>query len=161
MRRWFPFLLTLLLFAGVKARAEVGIDIHLGNMAPAPVAAPDYIQVDQAPEMVYVPEMSMYVAVGIPYDIVYVGGRYYYSNGGAWYRSQYYSGPWVNVGPRRLPQGLRKWNIEKIREYRDVRSQAYREQGPKFRGKHFQGRGAVGHDKDHGPHPGKDQGPGR
>ena len=151
MKRWFPVFLTMLLFSGVSARASVGIDIHVGSGPEAPPA----IQVDGSPEMVLVPELGLYVAIGVPYDIVYGSKRYYYSYGGNWYRSSYYNGPWVLQTPKQLPRGLRQWNVEKIRQYRDTREQQYKEQGPKYRGKHFTGRRGAGQEKKQGEHPGK------
>ncbi len=161
MKRWLPVLVALVLFAAVPARAQVGFDIHVGNMPAAPPPAPPpVIVVDEPPEMVFVPEIGFYVAVGIPYDVVYISGRYYYFHGGGWYGSPYYNGPWATVGPNRLPPGLRRYKIEKIHEYREVRGREYKEHGPKFKEKHFQGRG-EGHDKEHGDHPGKGHGGGK
>ncbi len=154
MRRWFPVLLALLLFSGAPARADVGIDIHLGN-TPAPPPPPPAIEVESSPEMVFAPEIGLYVAVGIPDDIVYVSGRYYRSYSGGWYRSRYYDGPWVFQGQKQLPRGLRQWNIEKIHQYRDMRGQQYKEQGPKYQGKHFTGKRNAAHAKSQGNHPGK------
>jgi len=51
-----------------------------------------------APEMVWLPSIGMYVALGYNYPLFYSGGVYYYSYGGYWYSGPRYRGPW-----RRLP----------------------------------------------------------
>lgn len=141
--KWSILALSLFLVLGAApAHAEVGFDIHIGNMPQAaPPAPPPTIVVSEPPEMVFVPEIGFYVAIGIPYDVVYVDSRYYYYQGGAWFVSPYYSGPWVYAGPKRLPPGLRRYKIERIHEIREVAWRDYKEHGPKFKEKHFQGKG--------------------
>src|SRR5207248_1469851 len=57
----------------VSASAQVNVNINIG--APPPVV------VRARPTMVYLPEPGAYVAIGIPYDIYFVSGRYYYLHG--------------------------------------------------------------------------------
>jgi hypothetical protein len=79
--------------------------------APAPqvaVATPPRVVAPQPPQYVWVPEWGMYVLEG--YDIVYYNGAYYYYDGGRWYISQHYGGPWALVASpppvfAKLPRG--------------------------------------------------------
>jgi hypothetical protein len=87
---------------------------------PGTVAPPPDVYLDQAPQFVYSPELNMYVAVGIPYDLVYTGSAYFYFYGGHWFRGPYYNGPWVFAGRRYLPPALVMYRIDRIRDYRDL-----------------------------------------
>jgi hypothetical protein len=87
--------------------------------------------------MVYLPEPAMYVAVGVPYDIYFISGRYYYLHGNNWFWAPGYDGPWVYVVHSHLPPGLQKHKVVKLREYRDREYRVYQVQGPAFKGKHF------------------------
>src|SRR5438046_2079283 len=69
--------------------AQVSVNINIG--APPPVI------VHSRPTMIYLSEPAAYVAVGIPYDIYFVGGRYYYLHGNNWFWGNGYDGPWVVV----------------------------------------------------------------
>ena len=89
----------------------------------------------------------MYVAVGVPYDIFFVDGRYYYFHGDDWFWAAGYGGPWVHIVYRSLPPGLRKHNVVQLREFREHEYRVYTVQGPQFKGKSF--RAASGkHDDD-------------
>ena len=95
---------------------------------PSPVAAPepeDYppppeVYVEDAPRFIYSPDLRVYVAVGVPYDLVYTGSEYYYSYGGRWYRGAYYNGPWAYVPWRSYPPVLSRYRVNHIRRYRDA-----------------------------------------
>src|SRR3954467_1745118 len=85
-------ILTLLLSIGfltVPAFAQVSINVHIGEPPPVVVYSP--------PTMIMLPEPQMYVAVGVPYDIYFVSGRYYYLDGGHWFYGSAYGGPWTYV----------------------------------------------------------------
>jgi uncharacterized membrane protein YgcG len=118
------------------AFAEVNINVNIGPPPP--------IVVHERPTMVYLPEPGMYVAVGVPYDIFFVSGRYYYYHGDHWFWASGYNGPWVFVEQRRMPPGLVKYKVVKLREYREREYRVYKTQGPAWKGKHF--------DADPGPH---------
>ena len=64
--------------------------------------------------MVYLPEPSAYVAVGIPYDLYFVGGRYYYLRGSNWFWAPGYGGPWNYVAYSSVPPGLRKFKPARL-----------------------------------------------
>ena len=114
--------------------------------APAPVAAPpvepppvvvppppeavivpppeEYVE--QPPEFIYSPQLNAYVAVGVPYDLIYMGDQYYYFSGGNWFASPYYNGPWTFVPRRAYPPLFVRYQTVNIRYYRDVEYRRYR-----------------------------------
>jgi hypothetical protein len=104
--------------AGTAQAAEVHVNVNIG--APPPVI------VRSAPTMVYLAEPAAYVAVGIPYDLYFVGGRYYYFRGNNWYWAPGYGGPWNYVVYSSLPPGLRKFKTARLHEFRDREYRVYR-----------------------------------
>jgi hypothetical protein len=88
--------------------------------------------------MIYLQEPAAYVAVGIPYDIYFIGGRYYYLHGNNWFWGNGYNGPWVFVNYSSLPPGLRKFKVERLHEFREREYKVYKVQGPGFKGQHFE-----------------------
>ncbi len=108
--------------------------------APPDVAPPQYAQpalviVQQAPQFVYSPQLGMYVAVGVPYDLVYTGSDYFYYYGGYWYRGPYYNGPWVFATRAFFPPALLRFNIGYIHYYRDYEFRQWRLHGREYRGR--------------------------
>jgi hypothetical protein len=145
-------LLLLMLLAGLlptQAHAQVSVNVHIGPPPPVIVAAP--------PPMLLLPEPGIYVAAGIPYDVFFVGGRYYYVHGDHWFWGPGYAGPWTYVEYRSLPPGLRRYKVVKLREYREREYNVYRVQGANFRGEHFY---AVKDEHDHHDHDDHDHGNG-
>jgi hypothetical protein len=131
MRKGFGVVLASALWIGVLAlparAAEVHVNVNIGGPPPVYVySAPPPVYVYPAPRLVYLAEPAVYVAVGIPYDIFFVGGRYYYYRGNDWYWGPGYGGPWRSVAYRSLPPGLRKFRVERLRDYRDREYRAYR-----------------------------------
>ena len=140
-------LFSVILTTVTPASAQVNVNINIGPPPPVVVHA--------APTMLFLPEPAIYVAVGTPYDIFFIDGRYYYFHGDNWFWASGYRGPWVHVVYRSLPLGLRKFKVHHLRQYREREYAVYRVQGPKFKGKH-----PVGiEDGDSGG--GKSQGRGR
>jgi hypothetical protein len=80
---------------------------------------------EQAPEFVWTPALNMYVAVGVPYDLVFNGREYYYFYGGRWYRGPYYNGPWGYAPRRTYPSVFLTYRISHIRRYRDAEYRRY------------------------------------
>ena len=113
----------------MQAHTQVNVNVNIGPPAPVVVEAP--------PQMLFLSDPGVYVAVGIPYDVYFVGGRYYYFHGDNWFWARGYRGPWTYVEYRRLPGSLRKYHVIRLREYRDREYKVYRVQGASFRGKHF------------------------
>ena len=135
IKRYAIMMMALIVFQcvlphDVAAGAQVNVNINIG--APPPVV------VRARPTMVYLPEPAAYVAVGIPYDIYFVTGRYYYLHGNDWFWADGYNGPWVYVSYNSLPPGLRKYRVERLHEFREREAKAYAVQGPGFKGKHFE-----------------------
>jgi len=107
----------------VPAHAQVNINVQIGEPAPVVVQAP--------PTMILMPEPQMYMVVGVPYDIFFVSGRYYYYNGGHWFWGPGYAGPWAYVKTDKLPKSLRKYKVHQLREFRDREYRVYQVQGPR------------------------------
>src|SRR5215831_20010063 len=125
-------LVSLVLLIGSVARpapAQVSVNVHIGQPPPVVVYSP--------PTMVLLPEPQTYVAVGVPYDIYFVGGRYYYLHGNHWFWGPGYGGPWTYVAVERLPPGLRRYKVKQLREFREREYRAYTVQGPGFGGTYF------------------------
>jgi hypothetical protein len=114
-------LLSVIWLAVLTAKAqaaEVHINVNIG--APPPII------VRSAPTMVYLTEPAVYVAVGIPYDLYFVSGRYYYLRGDNWFWSPGYGGPWNYVAYSSLPPGLRKFRPARLHEFREREYRVYR-----------------------------------
>lgn len=105
---------------------------------PQPVVVtppPPEVYVDETPEFIYAPALNMYVAVGVPYDLVYTGVDYFYFFGGRWYRGPYYNGPWVLAARRDFPAVLVRYRIDQIHHYRDMEFRRYEHDRPHYDGR--------------------------
>jgi hypothetical protein len=126
-------LMSLMLLGGLlptlQAGAQVNVNVNIGPPAPVIVEAP--------PPMLFLPDPGVYVAVGIPYDVFFISGRYYYFHANHWFWGSGYTGPWTYVEYRSLPPGLRKYKVVRLREDREREYRVYRVQGKNFGGKHF------------------------
>ena len=125
-------LLGLILSVGLFAlpgHAQVNINVQIGQPPPVVVYSP--------PAMVLMPEPQMYVAVGVPYDIFFVSGRYYYFDDGDWFWGPGYGGPWTYVKVAKLPKALRKYKMKELREFREREYRVYQLQGPRSEGTYF------------------------
>jgi hypothetical protein len=145
MARRFGVLLSLMLSVGLAAtpvRAQVSVNVQIGEPPPVVVYSPL--------TMILLPEPQMYVAVGVPYDIYFVNGRYYYLDGGHWFWGPRYGGPWTYVPFGNLPPGLRKFKVKQLHEFRERQYRVYKTEGPSFRGTYF-----VAEEREH-PRRGKD-----
>lgn len=92
---------------------------------PEQYTPPPEVYVDESPRFIYSPALNLYVAVGVPYDLVYTGVDYFYFYGGRWYRGPYYNGPWVLAARRHFPPVLLRYRINNIRYYRDLEFRRY------------------------------------
>jgi len=131
-------------FLPVFAGTEVHVNVNIGAPPPVIVQAP--------PPMLFLPEPAVYVAVGTPYDIFFIDGRYYYFHQNNWFWAAGYGGPWVHVVHTGLPPGLQRYQVIKLREYREREYRVYRVQGSNFKGKYFvaaEGPPGHAHDDDH------------
>jgi hypothetical protein len=156
MKKALPALLAAVLLAAAPAPAvDFGLDLHLGSRAPAPII------VQEPPLFLVPPGLGFYVAVGVPYDMFYIGGRYYLCKGDAWYVAPGYGGPWAMVVHDHLPPGLRKQKFKEIVALRDAEYRSYRQKPDHYRGKAFKpGKAQQGEDgrKDSKPDMGKHKG---
>jgi hypothetical protein len=123
--------------------SNVGVDLNvrIGNQPPAvavPVPAPaPVVVIEEPPLFLYPPGLGFYVAVGVPYDLLYFDNQYYLFRGNTWHRASHFNGPWVVVRHKHLPPGLRRHRIERIRVIRDDEFRVYDRDRGHFRGKHF------------------------
>jgi len=132
--------------------SDVGFDLnlHIGSRPRTPI-------VIQEPPLFLAPStLGFHVAVGVPYDMVYIDGRYYAYQGGGWFMAPSYNGPWRGVGPKHLPPGLAKRRHTEIVRMREAEYARYRKDRQHYRGQSFRP------DKGHGaPQPGHNgKGPG-
>jgi hypothetical protein len=92
---------------------------------PEQYAAPAEVYVEEAPEFIYSPALNMYVAAGVPYDLMYNGNDFFYYSGGRWYRGPFYNGPWMPLSRRNYPPVFLRYRIGNIRHYRDLEYRRY------------------------------------
>jgi hypothetical protein len=112
MKRLGFLLAVMLLHALLPASASGQVNVNINVGSPPPVV------LHAAPRMIFLPEPGVHVLVGAPYDIYFIDKRYYYYHDTHWFWASGYDGPWVVV--QRLPPGLAKHKIVKLREFRDV-----------------------------------------
>jgi hypothetical protein len=103
--------------------------------APGQYAPPPPVYFDQAPQFIYSQQLGMYVAVGIPYDIVYTGNEYFYWYRGRWYHGPYYNGPWAFATRAYYPPALLQYRIGYIRQYRNYEYRQWQRHGRRYRGR--------------------------
>jgi len=102
---------------------------------PGQYSPPPEVYIDATPQFIYSPELNMYVAVGVPYDLIYTGVEYFYFHAGRWYRGPYYNGPWVFAVRRHFPQPLIRYRVDQIRHYRDVEYRRYEHDRAHYNGR--------------------------
>lgn len=105
---------------GSSARAASAPARPVAAPPPENYAAPEALYLDDAPQFVYSADLGYYVAVGVPYDLVYNGSEYFYHYRGRWYRSPFYNGPWRYVGRRAYSSPVFRFKIDNIHYYRDA-----------------------------------------
>jgi len=133
MRKFLSCLMFALLVPVSQADADdVGFSLGINVGAPAavsPVYAPQPVVLQEPPEFVEPPELGFYVAVGVPYDLFFVGNLFYLFSGNAWYASPYYNGPWAPAYYNHIPYTLRRYPFERIHYYRDDYFRRYHHYG--------------------------------
>jgi hypothetical protein len=158
MKKLSSIIMFLVASQAAIALAGVHVDVNVGVPVPPPVmvtpppvyvpppepvyvpppppAAPGPVVVfESQPRFVYSPALGCYVSVGSPYDMVYVGDYYYLYSGGFWFGGPTFSGPWLVVKRRALPQVLRRFPYERIRYYRDLEYGIYLRDPVHYRGR--------------------------
>jgi hypothetical protein len=126
---------VLLQTASMAQAADIGFSINVGGPP---------IVVSQPPDFLYPPELGFGVAVGVPYDMFYLGGVYYVFRGGGWYRTTAYGGSWVKMRHRELPPELRRYKVAQIHSFRDREYRSYMRDRDHYRGQHFRPEGGRG-----------------
>ena len=94
------------------------------------------------PEFLFPAKLDFGVAVGVPYDMMYLDKEYYLWHAGAWYRSSTYRGPWRELGYSQLPPELRKQPLAKIRDLRNKEFKTFWKEKEGYQGKRFRPGGA-------------------
>jgi len=136
MRKLMAMAAAVVLLQGASAAQAVGISFNI-NVGGPPIV------VSQPPEFLYPPELGFGVAVGVPYDMFYLGGVYYIFRGGGWYRTSVYGGSWIRVRPRELPPELHRYRIGQIHKFRDREYRAYTRDRGHYWGRYFRPGGEV------------------
>jgi hypothetical protein len=148
----FLLLAVTLMGAPVAQASDVdfGLDVHIGSHGARPVV------VHEPPVFLAPAELGFHVAVGVPYDMFYVGGSYYVCKDRRWYRGASYNGPWQGVGPRHLPPGLAKKRYRDIIRARDAEYAQYKRDKRHYKGRaHYPQDDGRGHGHGHGEGNGK------
>ena len=112
-----------------------------------PVLAPPEprgpVAVKAPPEFLFPAKLGFGVAVGVPYDMMYISESYYQWQGGTWYRSPSYRGPWTSLGESQLPPELHKYSLAKIRELRNSEFITYWKNKDEYKGRRFRPGGEL------------------
>jgi hypothetical protein len=124
--------------------ADVGFDlnVHIGNRSPAPII------VNEPPLFLVPPSLGFQVAVGVPYDMFLISGRYYLCKEKAWYVAPGYGGPWTGIQRDRLPPGLAKRKYAEIIALRNEEYGHYKRDRDQYKGKAY--RPGKAEKEDHG-----------
>jgi hypothetical protein len=91
----------------------------------------------RAPEFLFPPQLGFGVAVGVPYDMVYLSKTFYLWYAGVWQRSASYRGPWTQLSAGQLPPELQKFRLAKIRALRNKEFRVYWKDRERYQGKRF------------------------
>ena len=149
-----PVVMTVALLLSINGTSlcqASGLNVNVDIVAPQPAApvyvepppppAPMYVQPPtqvalpaSPPQFVYVPELGYYIAIEVPFDMIYVGNVYYYYSNGYWYQTDYYGTPWRAVAKRALPPILVKFGFKEIHRYRDREFKLYQRDRVHYRG---------------------------
>lgn len=138
------------------ALANVNLNVNIGQPAPVivtspppPPPPPHRFVIESRPRFIFTPSLGFHVSVESPYDIVYYGDRYYIQDGGHWYHSSRYNGPWAVIDRDRLPGKLRRYQHAEIRRYRDEEYRRERHNEGRGRGPRDEGRDREWRDEGH------------
>lgn len=93
------------------------------------------------------------VAVGIPYDMFLIDGRYYVLHHKVWHSAPAYDGPWRPVVDERLPAALLRHAHSDLVRARDHEYERYRLAGDGYSGFVFRPERRVNDDLRHHPAP--------
>jgi hypothetical protein len=92
-------ILASLMLTAAASSAGTTVNVNIGPPPPIVVAAPPpLVVVPGVPVVSYVPSVQA--------DVFVYQHQWYYSHDGHWWVGRSYRGPWVLVGPGRLPQPI-------------------------------------------------------
>jgi hypothetical protein len=157
-------IVTLLLFAASIAEAEVKVNINVNAdipvrvapvppqpfITPVPAAVPSFV-FQVAPDFLEPTDLGFFVAIGVPYDMYYIGNAYYIFHNKVWYRARSYNGPWEFVDYGTLPSSLDKYreSVVRVRVIRDRDYKEYQRDHTRYSGRHFKPDKEVKEEKKH------------
>jgi hypothetical protein len=95
------------------------------------------IMLTQPPEFLFPSELGFGVAVGVPYDMFYIAGAYYFLKGSSWYRASSYRGPWMFLGLSQVPPELRKHKLADIHKARNREFNIFWKNRDHYQGRYF------------------------
>jgi hypothetical protein len=134
MKKALPVFLAVALFGTSPALAsDIGLDLnlHLGSRSAAPII------VEEAPLFLVPPTLGFQVAVGVPYDMFLIDGRYFLCREKVWFAAPGYGGPWGVIPHDRLPPGLAKRRYTEIIALRDEEYGHYKRDRDHYKGKAY------------------------
>lgn len=120
-------LFAAVLAQAAAAHAAMNINVDFYASTPLVVSSPPAVVYDAppprpvpqpVPRFVYSADLGYYISAA-PYNMAYIGRRYYQYRGGYWYVSPSYAGPWNFVRARVLPPQLRRYTYSDFRSYGD------------------------------------------
>lgn|GEM_PF-2888832 len=120
-----------LISVGMVGTGNARVNVHVGvgiPIAPAVLTIPP-------PTFVMVPDLGFYAAVGIQQNIFFSGNMFYMYQGGHWFSSPFFGGPWTFVSFHHMPLVFRRHTFVHIRTVRDRQFVRYRRGG--YRGRQF------------------------
>jgi hypothetical protein len=83
-----------------QAQVSADINLHIGKRPPPEVVF------EREPEVVLIPRSRVYCVSGLDYDMFRFAGFWYINDGGYWYRSNAYRGPFLSVEFARVPHAI-------------------------------------------------------
>jgi hypothetical protein len=93
---------ALLILSGLSAQAWGKEDVNGGiSFLPPPL-----LVIPARPALVLIPRTRVYLAPHIDADLLFYRDWWYRPHGGHWFRARSYQGPWVFVGPHKVPGAL-------------------------------------------------------
>ena len=123
----------------LAGNVDFGININIGTPVQGPV------MVSEPPLFLAPARLGFQVAVGVPYDLCIVDGRYYLFQANVWYVGSGYNGPWQVVHHDHLPRNLRRRKVREIRSYRDREYVIYKRDRNHYQGRSYR---PEWHDRD-------------
>lgn len=150
MKKTLIMAIVLLFVASLAQAVDVGFQLNIsGGKTLQPAPQPGFV-IAEPPVFLMPATLGFQVAVGIPYDMFLISGRYYAFHDNVWYAGPSYNGPWGVVKYKNLPPGLQKHRVENMRAFRDEEYRSY-----KAKNEHGEGNG---HGRGKEKHRGKGRG---